>query len=113
MRDDDADRRLDTMFTGTNAVQMGQRRNHADRAMSTHAQIPSAIEKNEARYARRINWRAQQCADERIRATRVIHHRAAKVVVIIFEPLATIYERIVAEVWPTADDHTRGLTAGV
>jgi len=33
--------------------------------------------------------------------------------VIIFEALATICERIVTELWPTADNHARGLTAGV
>jgi hypothetical protein len=92
---------------------MGQRSDHADRAMSAHAQIPGAIEKNEARYARWIDRSTQQCTNNRVGATRLVHDRAAKVVVIIFEALATICERIVAELWPTADDHARGFTAGM
>ena len=92
---------------------MGQRSDCADRAMSAHAQIPSAIEKNDACYARLIDWSTQQCADNRVGATRLVHDRAAKVVVIIFEALETIWERIVTELWPTADNHARGLTAGV
>ena len=92
---------------------MGQRSDHADRAMSAHAQISRAIEKNNARYARLIDWSTQQSADNCVSTTRLVHDRAPKVVVIIFEALETICERTVAELWPTADDHTRGLTAGV
>src|SRR4029078_8275598 len=55
MRDNDADRRLDTMNPGSDAVQMGQRSDHADRAMSAHSQISGAIEKNYSRYARLID----------------------------------------------------------
>src|SRR5262249_11415203 len=54
MRDNDAYRRLNSMLTGSDAVQVGQRRDHADRAMSTHSQIPSAIEKDKASHTRVI-----------------------------------------------------------
>jgi hypothetical protein len=101
------------MSTRTNAVQVGQRRDHADRAVPTHSQVPRAIEKNNASNAGSINWRTQQCADDRIGTTRLVYDGAAKVVVIVSEGLETIGERIIAEIRAAVDDHTSRLTARV
>jgi hypothetical protein len=81
--------------------------------MPAHSQIAAAIEKNDSRDARLVNGNTEQGADKRIRATRIIHDRAAKVVMIISEALETIGERIVAELRPAADDHARRLATRV
>src|SRR5215213_5082746 len=113
MCDDHSDRRLDPMFTRTDAVQMGQCRNDADRPMAAHSQIASAIEKDDSSYARFINRSTQQSTNERIGTTRIVYNRAAKVIVITSEVLETIGERIVAELRAAADDYTSRLAAGV
>src|SRR3954452_3136315 len=48
LRDHDSNGRFDAMIPRTDAVQVGQRRDHADRAVSAHPQKARAIEKDDA-----------------------------------------------------------------
>src|SRR6185369_6478316 len=90
MRRHDSDRRLESMFTRTDAVKMGQRRDHADRAVSAHSQISGAIEENDPGDTRLVNRSTQQCTHDAVHTTRFIHDRAAEVVVIVLEALETM-----------------------
>ena len=71
---------------------MSQRRDHTNRAMPAHSQIPGAIEEDEASHARVINRSTQQGADNSIGTSWFIYDRAAKVVVIVSEALETMGE---------------------
>jgi hypothetical protein len=92
MCDDDSDGGFNSMVARTDAVHMGQRRDHTDRSMPAHSQIPRAVEKDETSDARISNGRTQQGTHDSIGTTRFVYNRAAKVVVIFSEALKTIGE---------------------
>src|SRR6185369_146294 len=51
IRNDNSDGCLDAMFTGTNSIQVRQRRYHADGPMPAHSQVPRIVEKDDAGHA--------------------------------------------------------------
>ena len=113
MRDNNADRRLDAMSAGADAIQMRKRGDHTDGPMTAHPEVRDVVEEDHAGYARLINRRAQQRSDNSIRATRFVHHSATKVVVFFSEAFDTIRKCVVTEIGTSADNHTCGLTASV
>jgi hypothetical protein len=78
--------------------------------MPAHPQIRDAVEKDHAGYTRLINRFTQQSTNNRIRTARLVHYRAAKVVIFISEALEAVRQRIVTKVWSTTDNHTCGFT---
>jgi hypothetical protein len=81
--------------------------------MPAHAKVCDAVEKYHSGYARLINGSTQQCADNCVGATRLVHDSATEVVMFISKAFEAIHEGIVAEVWSTIDNDTRWLTARV
>jgi hypothetical protein len=110
---DDTDRRLDAMNARSDAIQIRQRGNDANRPMPAHSQITHAVEKNHSSQAPLINRCAQQRAHDRIRTARLIHDRATKVVMFISEALDSGRKRTVTEVRRAVDNYARRLATGV
>src|SRR5262245_47305678 len=113
MRDNNADRRLDAMSAGVDAIQMRKRGHNTDGAMPAHPKVRNAVEKDHACDARFIHRWTQQRADNSFRATRFAHHGAAKAVVFVAETSNTIGKGIFSQIGATADDHAGRLTARV
>ena len=87
MCDDDANRRLDAMCSGTDAIQKREGGDDADRPMAAHSQITHAIEKDDAGYARLIDRRTQHRTHDRVGTARLVNYRAPKVVMFVAEKL--------------------------
>jgi hypothetical protein len=113
MSDDNSDRRFDSMSARTDAFQVSECGDDTDSPMPAHSQIRDMVEKDHAGYARLIDRRTQQRSDNRVGATRFIHHRATEIVIFISEASDPIGERVVAEIGTTVDDHTRWFTTRV
>jgi hypothetical protein len=113
MRNYDADRRLNTMCAGADAIQMHQGSNHADRSVTTHPEVRNTVEEDHAGDARVIDRRAQQRAHDCVRATRFVDDGTTKLVVFISKAFETIRERVVTEIGRATDYDTRGLATGM
>ena len=75
-----------TGFTGDlkarlHAAEVRQRRQQADGAVTAHAEVADVVEEEDARGARRVARLAQQGADDRVGAARLVDHGGAEGVV--------------------------------
>src|ERR1043165_2777028 len=110
VRNHDADGRLDAMCAGFNAVEVGQRSDHADRPVAAHPEIRDVVEKQHTGYTRVVKRRTKERTDKRIRTAWLIDHRGTEIVVFGAETFEAFGKRTVAEVRPAANDDTRRLT---
>jgi hypothetical protein len=98
------------MPTRRDPIEVGERGDESDRSMPAHPEIRGAVEKDHSRYARVVNGFTQQSTNNRIRTARLVHYRAAKVVVFISEALEAVRQRVLTELWSTCNNYTCGLT---
>ena len=113
MSDNNTDRRLDAMRARSDAIQVCERLDHADRSMPAHSEVSDAVEKNHAGHARIIDRLTQQRSDNSVGAARFVDNRATKIVVFVSKAFDPVRERVIAEVRTTADHDARGLAPGV
>ena len=74
-------RRLDAVFSRSNATQIRKSGDQADGAVAAHSQIAHIIEKDYARCARGIDRLAKQRPHDDVRTARLIHHGGTEIIV--------------------------------
>ena len=110
---DGPDRRLDAVDAGAYPAQVRERRDDADRSVSAHPDASDVVEEDHAGCAGAVHRRDEQCAHDDVRAARLVDDGRAEWVELAPESLATVRERAGAEIGAAANDHARGLAAGV
>ena len=106
---DNAHGRFDAVFSRADSTKMGQCCHHSDRAVTAHSQVADIVEKDDSCGAAFVHRLAEQCADQYIRASRLIDHRRSEIVIFRGKTLQTQGERIVTQLRPAGDDHPRWL----
>ncbi len=110
---DDPDRRLEAMAAGADAAEMRQRHRGADRPMAAHAEKADVVEEDQPGGASRILRLAQQRADQRVEAARLVDDESPDMIEFLGEALAPLGERAAAERRPAFDDEPRRFALGV
>ena len=110
----DSGRRLDAMnavaFDLSEVLESGD---EADDAVTAHLEISGVVEKDRGCGAGRIGRRAEDCADERVRAARFADDCGAEAIKIFLQSLALLLQRAAAKVRATFDNNTCRLARGV
>ena len=102
---DDADRRLEAMAPGSMPAHMRKRHGEADRPVAAHAEIADIVEEDDAGRAGRVVRLAQQRADQRVVAARLVDGEAADMIELARRSGAPLGERPAPERRPAVDDH--------
>ena len=110
---DHADRRLEAMAPRSDATEMRQRRRGADRPVAAHAEKADVVEEDQTGGASRILRLAQQRADQRVEAARLVDDESPDMIEFLGEALTPLGERAAAERRPAVDDEPRRLALGV
>ena len=81
--------------------------------MAAHPQISDVVEKDHAAGIAGVDWRAQKGAYQHFRAARLVDDRPSPRVVRLAEAMPALRHVTRTEIGAAADDHSRGLAAGV
>ncbi|MNT51301.1 hypothetical protein D3C72_1882620 [compost metagenome] len=105
---DGADRRFNAVFAGADAGQVRQGGNHADGAVTAHAQVTGVVEEDDAGGVGRVLWGAKQGAHHDIAAAGFQHGRGAPCIMLGGKAALPLRHAACAEVWKARHDKPRG-----
>ncbi len=92
---------FDLVLSWADALQVGQCRNQADGAVTTHSQVAHIVEEDDACGAGGIQRIAEQRADHDVRTAGLIHHGGAETIVLVAKTLQPAGKRSSAEIRTT------------
>jgi len=92
---------------------MGKRSDHADGAVTAHAEVSDVIEEDDSGGAALVEGFAEERSDDHVRSARFIHYSGPEIVVVAAKALAALGERAAAEVRASAEYEASGLSGSV
>ena len=110
---DGADRRLDLVLSGLDALHVGQSCNQANGPVAAHSQVANIVKEDDPGGARGIDRIAEQSADYHVGASRLIHNGRAEIVVLVAKTFQPLGQRTGAEIRPATHYQAGWLAPGV
>jgi hypothetical protein len=101
------------MGAGGDSSEMSEGRDQADAGVNAHAEGGNVVEKNRAAAAIRFVRLADQRADHRIVATRLVANRRAQPIMFLAQAPRPSRERSATEIRPAGDDDPGRFAFGV